>query len=88
MAGPMGRQAKTGEKKSKTGSIDQLFGTSPSMVVKEITNDEGVVVQCVAKDDKGLYVTEPRYISNSGIADPNRYLKDRSELTGYEDELN
>jgi hypothetical protein len=78
-----GDKAKKGQKLQK--EEHNFFGTRTDMVVKEIKEGE-TVVKIIAKDDKGLYLTESKYIG-TGIADPNRYAKKREKLTEYEEEL-
>jgi hypothetical protein len=75
---------KVGKGKKSLHDIN-FFGTRQDMVVKEILEDE-VVVKVVAKDDKGLYVTYPDHI-DTGLADPYRFGSDRTEPTGFEDEI-
>lgn len=85
----MAKKQTFGDKVGKGGkgaAEVNFFGTKKDMVVKEIIEND-VVVQVVAKDDQGLYITTPVYV-DSGMADPNRFAGDRSEPTGYEDEIN
>lgn len=76
---------KVGKGKKRSAAEINFFGTRQDMVVKEITEGDQVV-QLIAKDDQGYYITYPEYVE-SGLADPNRYGADRTEPTGYEGEL-
>ena len=62
--------AKTGQKKSKKSLDTNFFGTKSEMVKKRVEKDGAIIV--VAEDQKGLYLTEERFI-DAIFADPNRY---------------
>ena len=78
-----GDKVKKGQK--QIAAERNFFGTKSDMVVKEIKEGEKVV-KIIAKDEKGLYVTYPEFVDTK-LADPNRYGADRTQPTGYEEEI-